>query len=487
MLNRIFHLQENGTRATTEVVAGVTTFLTMAYIIFVQPAILSGRFFSPEIPTGMDYNAVMVATCLSAALATLLMGLLANYPIGQAPAMGHNVLFVVTLLPAAKGLIDAQVASGELIAGEVEPWQVALGVIFIAGCLFLLLSLLGVREKLLEAVSSSMRNGIAVGIGLFIAFIGLQQSGLIVGSPGTLVALSTRLTSPDMLIFFFGLFLTAGLMARGVRGSIILGILASLLLSYLLHGWLGSLSSDHAWAAWGADSKLMTQFTVANQVMTARPPSMEPTFLKFDLLLALSWRMVPFILLFLFMDVFDTMGTLLGVTQQAGLIQNDRLPRARRAMLSDAVGTVAGAAMGTSTVTSYIESASGVEQGGRTGLTAVVCGLLFLAALFFSPLIAMVGSYAVLTAPALVLVGAIMMGNVRFIEWDDKSESIPAFLTILGILLTYSIADGMALGFISYPIVKLLSGRSRDIPWLCWVLAIVLLFYLLFLRAQLGA
>jgi AGZA family xanthine/uracil permease-like MFS transporter len=469
MLQRIFQLREHGTTVRTELLAGVTTFLTMAYIIFLQPTILSG--------SGMDFGAVLTATCLSASLATLIMGLYARYPIAQAPGMGENIFFVVGLCAAAKAMIDSQVASQQIAEGSTTPWQIGLGVIFLSGVLFFCLSLLGVREKLMEAISPSMRHAIAGGIGLFIAFIGLRLCGLVLIDPkNSSLRMSTNFASPDLIEFFFGLFLTAVLQARRVRGAILWGILAAGALAVALKFGLPLLGDGVMKAKCVEGSQLVRQFTFAEGVVS-RPPSMSQTFLKMDLRGAIQPPMIPFIFIFLFMVLFDTLGTLIGVAERAGFIKDNKLPRAHRALLSDAVGTVAGAAMGTSTVVSFVESASGVEQGGRTGLTAVTVAVLFLLSLFFSPIIKMIGSYPPLTTPALVIVGAMMIGNVRHIEWDNFAESIPAFLILIGIPMTYSIADGLALGFIAYPIVKLLAGQGRDVKWLMYVMAVVLVAY----------
>ncbi len=475
MLERLFRLSEHRTNVRTELLAGLTTFLTMAYIIFLQPAILSGQLFGEEMHTGMDWGAVMTATCLAAALATAIMGLYANYPIGQAPGMGENFFFVFSVVPAAA------VAS----SGGAQPWQTALGVVFIAGLLFLLLAVLGVREMLLETISPSMRNAIAVGIGVFIAFIGLKNADLIVAGGGAPVALNPAFASPDVLVFAFGLFFTAGLFARGVRGAIVWGIVAATLLAAGLQGSLPWLPQGWAQSDVVTGSGLVQHFEVARSVVE-RPPSLAPTFLQMDLRGALSVSMIPFILIFLFMDLFDTLGTLLGVSEQAGLVRDNRLPRARQAFMSDAIGTAAGAAMGTSTVTSFIESTAGVEQGGRTGLTACTTASLFLVALFFAPIIRMVGNYPAITAPALVLVGAMMMRNVTKIDWADFTEALPSFLIVVGVPLTYSIGDGLALGFVAYPIVKLAGGRGRDVRWLMFVMAGVLAAYLFFLRPTAG-
>jgi AGZA family xanthine/uracil permease-like MFS transporter len=471
MLDRFFHLSENKTTVRTELLAGVTTFLTMAYIIVVQPLVLSGRMF--DIKTGMDFGAVTTATCIAAALASAVMGLYGRYPIAQAPGMGENFFFVLTMLPAA-----AHVA-----AGSTAPWQIGLGVIFYSGLLFLLLSMLGVREKLMEAISPSMRNGIAIGIGLFIVLIGMDSTGLLSKDPGTGWTLNPRFASPDRIVFLIGLLVTAALHARRVRGSIVVGILAATALAIGLKLGLPYLGDTVMGSPLVKDSMLMTRFTLADHVLSA-PPSIMPTLGKLDLVGSLAWPMLPFILIFLFMVLFDTLGTLIGVAEQANLIRDNRLPRARQALMSDALGTLSGAALGTSTVTSFIESAAGVEQGGRTGLTAICAAVLFLLALFFSPIIDMIGSYRPITAPALIVVGSMMMRNVTKIDWDNYAESLPTFLIIAGIPLTFSIADGLALGFIAYPLVKLLAGQGRDVKWLMYVMAVVLVAYFVIVRVQ---
>jgi AGZA family xanthine/uracil permease-like MFS transporter len=480
MLDRFFRLTENHTTVRTELLAGLTTFLTMAYIIFLQPAILSGTL-SGE-PTGLDFGAVTTATCLAAALATALMALYARYPIAQAPGMGENFFFLSTV-----ALITQQVSTRGLDLGASAPWQVALGVVFVAGLLFLVVSLLGVQQMLMAAISPSIRNAIAVGIGLFIALIGLEAASVVEIDDG--LRLNPQFASPDLVVFFFGFFVTAALHALRVRGSIVLGILAATGLAVVLKFALPVLPPAIAESELVARSVLIERFAVAEKVVSP-PPSMHATFFKMDLIHVLSPStirfMVPFILIFLFMDVFDTLGTLIGVSEQAGLIKDDKLPRMKQALVSDAVGTAAGAAFGTSTVTSFIESAAGVEQGGRTGLTALAVAALFLLAPVFSPIIAMVGSYPPITAPALVVVGSMMMRNVVKIDWSNYAESMPAFVILAGIPLTYSIGDGLALGFISYPIIKLLAGQGRDVKWLMYVMAAVLIVYLVVVRGQLG-
>jgi AGZA family xanthine/uracil permease-like MFS transporter len=458
MLDRFFHLTENKTTVRTELVAGLITFLTMAYIIFVQPRVLTGELTKQ--PTGMDAGAIVTATCLASALATAIMALYARYPIAQAPGMGENFFFVTV--------------ATSIVAGAFVGWQTALGIVFISGVLFLLLSLAGLRELIIDAVSPSLKNAIAVGIGLFIAFIGLQNTGLIVAHPGHLVALNNRLQSPDLIVFFAGFLLIAVLQARRVPGGILWGIAAATVLAVVLKQTLpGTLLEG---------SKLKS-FQVADQTVAA-PPSLAPTFFQMDVKAALAREMWPYIIIFLFMLMFDTVGTLIGVCEQAGFIKDNKLPRARQALLSDALGTIAGACLGTSTVTSYIESAAGVEHGGRTGLTGLTTAALFLLALFFYPVIQMVGSYPPITAPALVFVGSMMIHGVTRIAWSDATEAVPAFLVILGIPLAYSIADGLALGLISYPIIKLLSGRWREVHWLMYGLAALLVVYFVELRAQ---
>lgn len=446
MLERFFRLSARGTNVHTEVLAGVTTFVTMAYIIFVQPAVLSTDLVGK--PTGLDFGAVLVATCLGAAFASILMGLVADYPIALAPGMGENFFFVTVVM-------------GLAALGVPDPWQTALGMVFISGLVFLLLTFLRVREAVIDAISPSMRNGIAVGIGLFIAFIGLRNGGIIVAKPGTLLGLNSRLASAEVAVFATGLLVSSVLLVRRVRGALLGGILAGAVLA-------GLLGKIHFAGVFGV------------------PHVAQGAIFAMDVGRALQPALVPFIIVFLFMGLFDTVGTLVGVAEQAGLLENDKLPRANRALLADATGITAGACLGTSTITCYIESAAGVAAGGRTGLAAVVAGLLFLLALLFGPLVRMIGGYAPLTAPALVLVGTMMIQNARKIAWDDPSEAVPVFLTIVGIPLSYSIADGLALGFVSYPLVKLLGGRARDVRWLAYVMGALLVAYFLFVRNRLG-
>jgi AGZA family xanthine/uracil permease-like MFS transporter len=429
-----------------EVMAGLTTFLTMAYIIFVQPAVLATDLAGH--PTGMDLGAVLLATCAGSALASILMGLVADLPIALAPGMGENFFFVTVVMALAR-------------LGIPDPWQTALGMVCLSGLAFILLTWLRVREAVIDAISPSMRNAIAAGIGLFIASIGLQHAGLIVAKPGTLVGLTNRLASADIAVFAVGLVAASVLMARRVRGALLWGMLGSALLALALgkihYSGIVGLPELHGRAAFQADI----------------PRALDPTLL-------------PFVVVFLFMGLFDTVGTLIGVAEQAGLLEDGKLPRASRALLVDATSITAGACLGTSTITCYIESATGVAAGGRTGLTAVVTGLLFLLALLFGPLVRMMAGYPPLTAPALVIVGAMMMQSARRVEWDDASEAIPVFLTMAGIPLSSSIADGLALGFISYPVVKFLSGRRRDVHAVAYVMSALLVAYFLLVRYRLG-
>jgi AGZA family xanthine/uracil permease-like MFS transporter len=429
MIERIFQLTAHRTTVRREIVAGITTFLAMAYIIFVQPAVLGAA--------GMDFGAVMVATCLASALATLLMGLLANYPIAVAPAMGHNFYFAFTVCVAMQ-----------------VPWRVALGAVAIAGVLFILTATIGLRERLILVIPTSLKHAIAVGIGLLVALIGLQWGGVIVDSPGTMVTLG-RLSAPPAMLTLFGLVVVGALLARGVTGALLIGMLASAVLGLMMG-------------------------LVEYQGLIAAPPSLSPTLLQLDVAGALSPPMLPVIVIFFFLALFDSVGTLVGVASQAGLLRDGTLPRARQALFADAAGTVAGAALGTSTVTAYIESATGVSAGGRTGLANVVTASLFLLSLFFHPLVRMIGGgYPLgnnvvlypIVAPALVLVGTLMIGGVREIAWDDMTEAIPAFLTMIMMPLTVSITEGIAFGFISYAVLKLATGRSRDADPLVYVFA----------------
>jgi len=440
MFDALFHLVQHGTSIRREISAGATTFLTMAYILFVQPAMLSTDFAGN--PTGLSADAVLLATCLASALATMIMGLYAHYPIALAPGMGQNAFFVAVIMALTS-------------AGRENAWQTTLGIVFVAGIVFFVLSLLGIRELLLQALSTSIRNSIAVGIGLFIALIGLMHGGIIVDHPATLLQLNQRqVLSADWAVFWCGLLVTAALSIRKIPGSILWGILSATVVA----GGFGQLD-------WPSSAVGFPQ---------------HHAIFQFDVVGALTLEYLPYIFIFLYMDLFDTMGTLIGVAEQADMMRDGKLPRARQAFTADAIGTVAGACMGTSTVTSYIESTAGVQQGGKTGLTAVTVAILFLLALPFTPLIGVIGTYQPITAPALVLVGAIMARNVTKIKWSDPSESIPSFLTMIGIPLCFSIADGIALGLISYPILKSCGGKGREVHWLMFVVAGLLIAYFVF-------
>ncbi len=437
-VERFFHLKENNTSVKVEALGGVTTFMTMSYIIFVQPAILS--------QAGMDKGAVMVATCLSCAIGTLLMGLLANYPVALAPCMGHNIFFAVVVC----GVMGYS-------------WQVALGAIFISGIIQVILSLLGVWESLVAAVPDSLKQAIAVGIGLLIALIGLEYGGIVVDAPGVLVGLGD-LTSKPVLLVLFGIVLTTCLMVLKVKGAILLGILGTALVGIPLK-------------------------VVSYRGLLAPPPSLTPTLLKLDIAGAFQVGLFTVIFVFFFLDLFDAVGTLIGVSSPAGFIKDGRLPRANRAMLADSLATTTGALLGTSTVSSYIESATGIAQGARTGLANVFTSFFFLVALFFSPLAEMVGgefTYGSLVlrpviAPPLVVVGYLMMKAVTRIDWDDLTEAIPAFLTIILMPMTVSITEGITFGFISYCLLKLISGRGRQVHWIIYFFAVLfILRYILY-------
>jgi AGZA family xanthine/uracil permease-like MFS transporter len=440
MLQRLFKLQENNTNLKTEAVAGITTFMTLSYIVFVQPTVLSA--------CGMDFGAVLVATCLSSALATFLMGLYANYPIALAPGMGQNFFFAFTVV-MKMGI----------------PWEKALGTVFISGALFFLLSFFGFREKLIDGIPDSLKEAIAVGIGLFIALVGFQWAGIVVATPGSLVGLGV-LHSKPVLLSLFGLLLTVILMAARVRGALLWGILATALLGLPLgviryHGLAGGV------------------------------PSLTPTLLKLDITGAFNLGLVSVIFVFFFLALFDSVGTLIGVSSQAGLLVKGKLPRAREALAADAFGSVAGALLGTSTVTAYVESAAGVAEGGRTGLANMITGVLMLLCVFFYPLCQMVGegfelaggerAYPVV-APALIVVGSLMLRNVRRIPWEDTTEAVPAFLTMVIMPFAFSITEGIAFGFISFALLKLVAGRGREVHWIVYLFAVLFVLRYIFLR-----
>jgi AGZA family xanthine/uracil permease-like MFS transporter len=458
MLNRLFGLREHGTTAATEIRAGTVTFMTMCYIVFVQRALLGGE---PPVGAGMDPGAVVVSVCIASALACFVMGFVANYPVALAPCMGENFFFVSV--------------AGMTVGGELVGWRVALTAVFISGALFLVLSTLRLRERIFDAIPEGLKYAIAVGIGLFIALIGFQKAGVIIVDPLTGVGLGNLREGPTALALF-GLVVTAILWARRVRGAFLIGIAVT--------------------AAVGIPFGLVTYHGLASA-----PPSIAPIAFQLDFPGSLRAAMLPVIVIFLFMVLFDTIGTLIGVGERAGLIRNGKLERAGQALFADAIGTTAGALIGSSTVSSYIESAAGVAEGGRTGLTAIVVGVLFLLTTFFTPLVEMIGGgvtvsrsvgiglgageiqYVLLpvVAPVMILVGCMMVSVVRKIEWDDPTEALPAFLVILGMPLTYNIANGFALGFISYPLLKLVTGRGREVSGLVYALGVLFVWYFAFL------
>ncbi|RJP71715.1 MAG: NCS2 family permease [Candidatus Abyssobacteria bacterium SURF_17] len=428
----MFDLQSRGSNVRTEIIAGASTFMTMSYIIFVQPAVLS--------ICGMDHGAVLVATCIASAVATFCMGILANYPIALAPAMGHNFFFVFTVC--------------QLMGYS---WQVALGANFISGALFIFLSLFSFRARLVDAIPQSLKSAIAVGIGLLIALVGMEWAGLVVAHPATLVKLGDLHSAP-VLLSLFGVLLISMLFALRIRGAILIGILVT-----AFGGWVLNL--------------------IRYEGIISAPPSIAPTLLKLDIPGVFGSGSIADVLVvifvFFFLDLFDTIGTLVGISERAGFMVHGKLPRAERALLSDAIGTVTGTILGTSTVTSYIESAAGVSEGGRTGLANMVTSLLFIFALFFYPLARMVGGevqygdlhlYPVI-APPLIIVGSMMMTSVKPIQWEDYTESVPAFLTMIMMPLTFSITDGISFGFISYSLIKLLTGRGKEVNPFVYIFA----------------
>lgn len=447
-LDRYFGISASGSSFRSEVRGGLTTFMTMAYIIFVQPAILS--------IAGMSLESVFLATCLSAAVATLLMAFLSRYPVALAPGMGENIFFVFSVATATVG-------------GQVVGYPAALTVVLISGLLFLLLTLLKVREKLLNSVPRSLRVGIGVGIGLFIAELGLMHGGIIRVDTVSLLPGLGNLSQSATLVALVGLLVTLVMFVRRIPGAILWGMILTAIFG-LLTG------------------------VVSYSGIVSMPPTDTSAIFAFDFARVFSHPdFIALILVFLFMDLFDTMGTLVGVGERAGFIdEKGHLPRAEKAFLADAGGTVFGACVGTSTVTSFIESLSGIEAGARTGFASVVTGLLFIAALFFMPLVQMVGGgWAIpgmeghflypVTAPALILVGAMMTRGVTRINWDDYVEAIPAFLVVVGIPLTFSIHDGLAFGFISYPLLMLATGRGRELNPVLIVVALIFVARYVFL------
>jgi adenine/guanine/hypoxanthine permease len=418
VLDRYFGLAENGTDLRTEIIAGFTTFLTMAYIVFVNPQILG--------TTGMDKGAVFVATCLASAASTLVMGLYANYPIALAPGMGLNAFFAFTV-----------------VVGYKYSWQQALAAVFCSGVLFLLISVFRIREYVINAIPHNLKLAISAGVGLFLGIIALETSGVVVAHPATLVTLGD-LTKPAAVLALFGFVLIAALNHRGIIGGTLIGILAVTLIGIPLG---------------------LSRYSG----IVSLPPSLAPTFLQLDFSRAAELTFIIVVFSILLVDVFDNAGTLIGVTHRTGLMRDGKLARMKEALISDSFAAIFGSMIGTSTTTSYIESAAGVAAGGRTGLTAIVVALCFLLALFFAPLAGMIPAYA--SAAALLYVACIMARGLAEIEWDDVTESAPAVVAAVTMPLTYSIATGIGLGFITYVLAKLISGRIADLSPAVVVLA----------------
>ncbi|AOK56879.1 NCS2 family permease [Burkholderia stagnalis] len=430
-IKRYFGFDEAGTDFRTEILAGVTTFLTMAYIIFVNPAILGDA--------GMPKESVFVATCLVAALASIIMGLYANYPIACAPGMGLNAYFAYTV-----------------VKGMGFTWQAALGAVFISGCLFLLVTLFRVREAIVNGIPKSLRISITAGIGLFLGIISLKTSGVIVGSPATLVTLGD-LHKPTTILSIIGFFTIVTLDHLRVRGAILIGILGVTILSFFFGG-----NEFHG--------------------VFSAPPSIDATLFKLDIGAALSTGVINVILVFFLVELFDATGTLMGVANRAGLLVEGKMGRLNKALLADSTAIVAGSVLGTSSTTAYIESASGVQAGGRTGVTAITVAVLFLACLFIAPLAGVVPGYA--TAPALLYVSCLMLRDMVDVPWDDATEAVPAALTALLMPFTYSIANGVAFGFIAYGGLKLLTGQVKQVKPIVWIIAAVFLFRFFYLGSE---
>lgn len=431
LLEQLFHISANRTSIRRELLAGLTTFMTMAYIVVVNPQILS--------QAGMPVEGVLFATCISAALATLVMGLWANYPIALAPGMSLNAYFTYSI-----------------VIGRGIPWETVLGVVLLSGVVFLVLTLTRVREQIVNGIPDSLKYGTAAGIGLFIAFIGFRNAGIIVANQATFVGLG-KFSSPPVILASVGVLLTAILLARKVDSAILIGIAAIALIGIPLgvSHWPAHLFS------WPAPSG---------------------TLFKFDLRAAAKLGLAELVFVFFFVDLFDNVGTLVAVCEQGGFLREGKLPRANRALMADAFGTIVGAMTGTSTVTSYIESAAGVAAGAKTGMGNVVVAGGFLLAMFCAPMVAAIPAYA--TAPALIIVGALMCGSVAKVKWDDFTESIPAFLTLIATPLTFSIATGLSLGLLSFTFLKLFSGRRKEVSALIWVLTVLFLLRYAFLGAE---
>jgi AGZA family xanthine/uracil permease-like MFS transporter len=424
LIQQYFRFAERGTNLRTEITAGITTFLTMAYILVVNPGILSQG-------TGMDFGAVFLATAISAGFSTLLMGLLANYPLALAPGMGLNAYFTYAVV-GAMGV----------------KWQVALGAVFISGVLFLILTLTKVRELIIDAIPRGLKHAISAGIGLFIAFIGFKDAGIIVADKATYVALG-HFHDKTILLTIFCLAISLFFMVRKVRGGILLGMIITAIIG------------------------MLTGIIQPPTAIVSAPPSLAPTFMKLDIRGALDLGLFTIVFAFLFVDFFDNAGTLVGVATKAGLIQDNKLQNAKRVFLTDSIATIIGSLLGTSTVTSYIESASGVTEGGRTGFASVVTAILFFLSIFFFPIVKSIAVSPAVTAPVLIIVGSLMVTSLKEIDWSDFTEAVPAFLTILLMPLSFSIATGIALGFIVYPFMKLFKGEARKVHPIIYVLAIL--------------
>lgn len=429
-LERTFKLSANKTDVKTEVIGGLTTFMTMAYILAVNPLILSA--------SGMDFSAVFTATALSAAVATLLMAFMANYPFALAPGMGLNAFFAFTVVQRMG-----------------YSWQFALTAVLIEGLIFILLSVVGVREAIFNSIPQNLKKGVSVGIGLFIAFIGLSNAGIINSDGDTLLQLG-NITQGAPLLALIGIVITGVLLAFKVKGALLFGIIATTIIG------------------------LPMGVTPTPEGFASLPPSLAPTFFKFDFTQILTWDMAVIVISFLFVDLFDTLGTLIGVASKTDMLdEQGQLPKGRQALLADAIGTTFGAISGTSTVTTYVESSSGVAEGARTGLASVVTAICFLLALFFAPIIAIVPAAA--TAPALVLVGLFMLSPILEIDLAEYTESIPVFLTLIMMPASQSIADGIAFGMISYVLLKLFTGRYKDISIMMYILTLLFALKYIFL------
>ena len=456
-LDKIFHLKENHTDVKTEVMAGITTFMTMAYILAVNPNILSA--------SGMDRGAVFTATALSAFIATCLMALLSNYPFVLAPGMGLNAYFTYTV-----------------VLGMGYTWQQALAAVFAEGIIFILLSLTNVREAIFNSIPMNLKHAVSVGIGLFIAFIGLQNAKIVVGNDSTLVSIFSFKSSVaegtfssqgiTVLLALIGVLVTAILLAKNVKGGILWGILITWILGIICQ--LTHLYVPNADLGYYS---LLPDFSNGISV-----PSMMPTFMKMDFSILFSLDFVVIMFAFLFVDMFDTLGTLIGVASKADMLDKDgKLPKIKGALLSDAVGTSVGAVCGTSTVTTFVESASGVAEGGRTGLTSLVAGVLFALSLLLSPIFLAIPSFA--TAPALIVVGYLMLTSVTKIDFNDMTESIPCFIAIIAMPFMYSISEGISMGVISYVVINVITGKAKEkkISLLMYILAVLFILKYIFI------